>query len=206
MAKIYYANNAGRPDNDGYCIDWAPTLSHDIYNNHFGFKKAEKTTLEDFINHKDSTRAKSEYAAIKAAVLPKKISILNIALTDEFIEGDISKTQLYLENLYKENPLIFREVFEATYLQLFIEKPIVFYNFICNIASIDYSWLEEKADSLIIVALSHNSSLVNEATIRAIEYWEQPKHIEYLKQIREFDVPWLNDYKNQVIECLRIPN
>jgi hypothetical protein len=132
------------------------------------------------------------------------LSIKNFLINDEYVEGDVSKTQLYLESLYYKNSDIFRNAFQKAWLDLYaLEDPSYLYTFICISAAIDYEWLGDKADVLIISGCCHDNPQVNEAAIRAAESWEQSQHMSFLSNIRPFNINWLDIYKEQVIAHLK---
>jgi len=128
--------------------------------------------------------------------------IADMAVADDFVPGELSKTGLYLENLYRKDKALFRDCFQKAWLELFIRDERHMANFICIASTLDYDMLEDRADTLVIAGFSHVSTLVNEAVIRAVEMWEQEKHIEYLKNMRPANIGWLDNYKDSVIRDL----
>ncbi|PRB57231.1 hypothetical protein CQ001_19135 [Erwinia billingiae] len=76
-------------------------------------------------------------------------------------------------------------------------------NFINFASTIDYSWLGNKADALVMGVCSLPDILVCEAAIRAVESWGESSHIPVLERMRKFDVEWVEDYKLAVIRYLR---
>lgn len=132
-----------------------------------------------------------------------KNSIIDCLKSDEFIEGETSKTVMMLESIYLKEPDIFGDVFQLVWLYLFGQENSYELRKLVNMASsIEYEWLNDKADALVLSACGHKDIYVNEAAIRAAESWEQPTHAQYLRNIKLFDVPWLEDYKQSVIEFL----
>ncbi|HDY7398697.1 TPA: hypothetical protein RRF16_004309 [Klebsiella pneumoniae] len=129
--------------------------------------------------------------------------IISLIKSEDYVEGEITKTQIYLESLYKENKYLFKESFQKTWVKLFSAKPNTLRNFVCVASCLDYSWLEDKALVLVLGASNHQDKYVNEAALRAAEAWENPDFISILENIKKFDVDWLDDYKEQVIEFLR---
>lgn len=128
--------------------------------------------------------------------------IVDFILDDEFIEGQISKSQLYIENLYYQDADILRDSFQKAWLSIYSQGEYAVFTFISIASSISYEWLGDRADTLIFAGYSHASELVNEATIRAIESWEQPSHIALLKEMKPLEIQWLEDYKQNVIKYL----
>ena len=142
-------------------------------------------------------KAKFEIESARAT-----LTIYRLIKTDEFIEGEISKTEIYFKKLYAESIDIFRESFQKAWLELYKDSKEDFTTFLNISSGIPYRWLEDRAESLVLAACAHSDPLVNEAAIRAIESWEQPSHQSYLKQIRDFNIPWLDEYKKEIIKQL----
>lgn len=129
--------------------------------------------------------------------------LIRILKQDEFIPGEISKTQLFLENILLKEIDLFREVFQKTWLKLFIESNTNhIIDFISMASYFEYEDLDDRADALIICGCSHVDVRVNEATIRVVESWEQEKHVAYLKNIKPSSYAWLEKYKENVMNKL----
>jgi hypothetical protein len=135
----------------------------------------------------------------------KKAKLIKETLKyDDFIPGDVSKTQLLFENLYKDNVSIFREAYQKCWLDLYRHNDTEnFIKFISISSDLDYEILQERADSLIIAGYAHIEPLVMESAIRAIEKWQQADHIHYLMNMRPSEIDWIESYKLEVIEDLQ---
>lgn len=154
-------------------------------------KKAASSSL----NHKNDQAFNADaYAEI----------IRDMLITDDYIPGESSKTGLYLENLYRKDMSLFRDSFQKAWLELYRYNEHHIANFICIASSLEYEMLEDRADALIIAGYGHISPLVNEAVIRAVEMWEQEKHIDYLTNMRPTNINWLDKYKDNVIQDLKL--
>ena len=137
-------------------------------------------------------------------IIKKQKMILSLLKSDDYVEGEITKTQLYFESISKENLYVFREVFQRTWLELFRKKnAYALRKFICIASCLEYEQLGDKADAIIIAASVHEDKFVNEASLRAAEAWGEPELVLYLENIRDFSIKWLNDYKTTVIDYLR---
>ncbi len=130
-------------------------------------------------------------------------AIIDILKSDDFIPGELSKTELYLENLHAKNVSLFRDSFQKAWLELYRDNENHIANFICISSSLDYDLLEDRADTLVIAGYAHISPIVNEAVIRAIEMWGQEAHIAYLENMRPTEISWLDDYRDEVIRDLK---
>ncbi len=129
--------------------------------------------------------------------------IVSFAMSDDFVEGEVSKTQLYLEKLYLKNPYLLRDSFTIAWVKLFgMDDENHIYTLASVASCLPYEWLEYQGATLIIGCSSHSSMLVNEACLRLAESWEQPEHASYLSKMRPFDYAWLEDYRKSVIAYL----
>jgi hypothetical protein len=122
---------------------------------------------------------------------------------DDIVAGEISKAEMYLERLYFEDKEVFSESLQKTTLLSFTEKPYVLSRLLNAVSSLDYEWLNSKADLMVITGCAHNDLAVNEAAIAAAESWGKSCFIGYLEAIRPFSIDWLENYKNQVLDYLR---
>ncbi|EPA0982231.1 hypothetical protein ACQZVD_000791 [Vibrio parahaemolyticus] len=154
-----------------------------------------RKTSSSSLNHKNDQPFDADtYAEI----------IRDMLITDDYVPGESSKTGLYLENLYRKDIVIFRDSFQKAWLELYRHNEHHIANFICIASSLEYEMLEDRADALIIAGYGHVSPLVNEAVIRAVEMWEQEKHIDYLTNMRPTNIAWLDKYKDSVIQDLKL--
>lgn len=129
--------------------------------------------------------------------------IINLIKSDEYIEGEISKTGLYLENLHAKDEYIFRMCFQKVWLELFkLKNPLLLSTFIGISSTLEYSWLEDTADTLILGAYSHTNTYVIDAVLRAVESWENPGHLAYLEQMRPLEIDWLEEYRQSILKFL----
>lgn len=124
--------------------------------------------------------------------------------SDEYVDGEISKTQVFLEALYNENRLVFERVFKKAWLYVFLSpKSSSLSDFILTAATLEYSMLNESADIMLIGSWSHASLDVKDAVLRAAESWQNPKHSEYLEKMTDIDDLYISEYRGKVIESLR---
>lgn len=137
-------------------------------------------------------------------VIKKQKMTLSLLKSEDYIEGEITKTQLYFESTYNENPFVFREVFQKTWLELFRKKNAhELRKFICISSCLEYEMLKDKADTIILAASVYEDKFVNEASLRAAEAWGNPQLASYLDAMRDFGIHWLDEYKKSVIDYLR---
>lgn len=163
--------------------------------------KTNKTSIQADSGYfiKDDNLDKS----IEILAIKKQKMILALLKSEDYIEGEITKTQLYFESVYAENPLVFREAFQNTWLELFRQrKANELRKFICIASCMDYDTLKDRADAIILAASVFEDKFVNEAALRAAEAWGDSKLALYLTGMRNFGIAWLDDYKKSVIEYL----
>ena len=126
---------------------------------------------------------------------------LSYLKSENYIEGEITKTQIYLEALHDKNKSLFLEVFQQLWLSVYY-TPEYLRDYLCIAASMDYKLMKDRADVLILGCASHEDILVQEAAIRAFEAWENPEHALHLRSMRKFEEKWIEDYKQRTIEFL----
>ncbi|CAK4070097.1 hypothetical protein [Vibrio sp. 16] len=133
------------------------------------------------------------------------IELTQFVLRDDYIEGEVSKTQLYLEKMLLDKGVAtFKESFQKAWLRLFaLDNPKHLYTFASIASCIPYEWLDTHGVALIIGCSAHKNNLVNEACIRMAESWERPEHAKYLENIEPFSVDWLEEYRLETIEFLK---
>lgn len=153
-----------------------------------------KKTVSSSLNNNEKVFKADKYAEI----------ITDLLITDDYVPGESSKTGLYLENLYRKNNALFKDSFQKAWLGLYSRNENHIANFISIASSLEYEMLEDRADALIIAGYAHRSPLVNESVIRAVEMWEQEKHIDYLTNMRPTGINWLDKYKDNVIQDMKL--
>ncbi|EKB14486.1 hypothetical protein [Aeromonas veronii] len=164
-------------------------------------------SADDGMNSSNSA-AKVNYKDIGKVIdkrVEKKFEEFKILFSrDEYVDGEVSRTQLFFENLYRENKLVFERLFQKAWLHVFLDKkPSSLSDFILISASLDYSMLNENADVILVGSWSHKSLDVKDAILRAAESWQNPKHSAFLEQMVDIDDECLSEYKTRVMESLR---
>lgn len=130
------------------------------------------------------------------------IMVFDLLKSEDYIEGEISKTQIYLESLHDKNISLFNNVFQKSWLSLYTKSASELRKYLCVASCLDYNLVRENADTLILGGASHSNFLVNEAALRAAESWGQAKFLGYLREMRDFDAEWLQNYKLSVMDYL----
>lgn len=161
-----------------------------------------------------SSRRENLYTSSGVAAFPELIQevekkraakqIISFVVNDDFIEGEITKTQLYLEKLRLKNKYLFIEAFTSAWVDLYgADNEKHLYTLISICSCLPYEWLNQHGDALILGCCSHSSTMVNEACIRLAESWEEPKHAEQLEKMKPFDCKWLENYRLETIDYLK---
>lgn len=180
-----------------------------VYSDVSVFSKKNNNQLKIVDNHISSNnqiRVGKRSTRFDSGIFEREVKLninmlLDLLRSEDYIEGEITKCQLFLESLYTKESHVFSEVFQQAWLRLYNDS-YELRKYLCIASSLDYEILKDKADVLILGGASHKDYLVNEASLRAAEAWSDPRFLTYLKGIREFEFDWLNDYKKSVIDYL----
>lgn len=160
-------------------------------------------TIRNYVRSVNSTIAPN--STFNTSVERCAIELTQFVLKDDYIEGEVSKTQLYLEKMYLDKGVsVFKEAFQKAWVRLFaLDNPKHLYTFASIASCIPYEWLDTHGVTLIIGCSAHKSNLVNEACIRMAESWEVSEHARYLENITPFSVDWLEEYRLETIDFLK---
>lgn len=165
------------------------------------------STINNRINATNSALSfnHSDYEKIIERKIAEKTDEFKLIFSrDEYIDGEVSRTQVFFESLYHENKIIFEAVFKKSWLHVFLDpKPSSLSDFILIAATLDYSMLNDNADIILVGSWSHKSLAVKDAILRAAESWQNPEHSDFLERMTDIDDEYLSEYKTRVIESLR---
>lgn len=180
---------------DGNNIVYVDVKSHELLHSktNGGFQLETES-----INQGSSTKQDFEIQVSKCTS-----RLIELTCSEDYIEGEISKTQIYLEFLYDKNQELFQESFQRAWVQLYRMDDYHVKNFINFASTIEYEWLGNKADAMIMGVCSLENELISEAAIRAVESWGEKSFVSVLERMRKFDADWVEEYKEAVIEYLR---
>ncbi|HCE2193706.1 hypothetical protein [Vibrio parahaemolyticus] len=159
-----------------------------------------------FRSHLQSVNSTSSFTNLFGITAERcAAELTQFVLRDDYVEGDVSKTQLYLEKLYLDKGVrIFREAFQKCWVRLFaLDNPKHLYTFACIASCLPYEWLDTHGITLILGCAAHKHYLVNEACIRMAEAWETSEHAKHLENMTPFDIDWLEEYRLETIEFLK---
>lgn len=132
----------------------------------------------------------------------KASEICRFVKSENCVDGEITRTQLYLEKLYNQDKDVFRESFQKAWLSMF-KNELEITNLLNVVSMMDYNLFGDFGDSMVVGTFSHESCLVREASVKVIESWEQSNFVEYLESMKPFEEQWLEDYRQEVLDILK---
>ncbi|MCF5910834.1 hypothetical protein K3H35_18850 [Aeromonas veronii] len=192
-----FDNNGGTLScTSNYSFYNAPSVSSYNLTSNIEPNSGEGVNIEKIIEEKTNETAENYY-----------LEFMRIFLRDDFVEGEISVSELFLERIANEYPIAFSKFFHKIWKELFFTNhdTVLACRFINFVASIDYDLIgKTNADFMLIAALGHKSSQLNESALRAIEFWSQPHFKEILENIRSFTDESLNEYKRKVVIYIEV--
>lgn len=180
---------------------------HDSFDSSSSYSKRNIKTRDSYAEttaQDESSQRESFQTKHKKIIDERAAELSRIVRKDEYIEGENSLAQIYMERLFVEDPDIFFYVYQKTWIGFFDrDKEIELYKFISFSSAIPYEYLGDFATALILSACANRSCAIREAAIRAAECWGRPEHAVHLEAMSDFNEKWLNNYKSQVIEYLK---
>ncbi len=124
---------------------------------------------------------------------------LSIIDDDIFEFGYISKSEIFIKNLIKNNPSEIKLWLNEIFLKYFNDVNTT--TAILHVIShLEYEIIKPTGPTIAIAATRHKDVTVRDCAIRAFENWG-PCSLIYLKSLH-FEEKWLMDYMNQVITDL----
>lgn len=75
--------------------------------------------------------------------------------------------------------------------------------FLALLSSFDVETIPLTSLLSVTSLYSHKSDVVKESVLSTVECWEWPDIVEYLERMEDFKRPYLQKYKEEVIENLR---
>ncbi|WP_143745842.1 hypothetical protein [Massilia sp. KIM] len=142
----------------------------------------------------------------EAALRRNKISVdaqvkfAEIAKSEHFEYGYTPPSERYLSSFAKEYPELLGNVVQSIYLKM-AGEPTVVVALLNAIGAMSYDSVKPFGQITAVAAVTNPSVEVKEAAIRVYEAWGHPEGISILRDI-ECPWPWLDRYRNQVIQDL----
>ena len=127
--------------------------------------------------------------------------ITTLILKDDFIDGEISESEKYMEVAYKsDNFDCIKEALMKVYTNNFSNSHIVV-GILMMISRVPYDAIEPKGTLMALGSLSHKNLEVRDRVIQCFERWNSKKGLVILKSI-ECSPAWLQNYANKVISFI----
>lgn len=125
---------------------------------------------------------------------------LRLLRNDTLETGYYSNSELFVKAKMKENPLFTKDWLNRVFFENF-KNPDILVKFLDIISDIDYEVMKPQGMTMALAASSHQDEEVQEYSIRVFEKWGNADALQVLKYIK-FEVDWLTEYLEQVIEDL----
>lgn len=125
---------------------------------------------------------------------------LRLLRNDTLETGYYSNSELFVKAKMKENPLFTKDWLNRVFFENF-KNPDILVKFLDIISDIDYEVMKPQGMTMALAASSHHDEEVQEYSIRVFEKWGNADALQVLKYIK-FEVDWLTEYLEQVIEDL----
>ena len=145
----------------------------------------------------------NEESAIVPASIGKwfSISLLQKMHDDDFIAGETSASERYIEGIATEYgwPTTMGWL-NTVYLDNY-SNPEVLTGLMHCISHFDFDNVKPAGPTMALGVLQHEDYFVRDYAVRAFENWNDKEAIPILRAL-SCDAPWLQDYVNQVIASL----
>lgn len=123
--------------------------------------------------------------------------------SDDSQLGEPSKTKDLMVDLYNENASAFLMAYQKLWWDFFENgNDDALYSLVMKSASIPHGYFSHYAKVMVSACANHKSLVIQEATIKAVDMWGDPSFIGVLKQMRPFEIAWMERYKISVIDSL----
>lgn len=117
---------------------------------------------------------------------------------DDFIDGEISKSEQYIRELVLGDELtMIRDALNHIYETSF-DQPHILVGVLTIVSSLPYDTFAPDAQTIAIGALSHKDLEVRDKAIQCFERWNSKKGLDYLRRFK-FEPAWLQRYVDRVI-------
>ncbi|MCT4662770.1 MAG: hypothetical protein N4A40_12985 [Tissierellales bacterium] len=120
---------------------------------------------------------------------------------EEFEVGYFSKTGQYFKEKLEANRLISMTALNKCLMDNF-EKSDIVYGIFSIISEFEYEEMYPEAVSMLLNGGVYDDDNVKEAVVRIFEHWCNEDSLRLIQKVK-FSDPWLEDYKNEVIEDIK---
>ncbi|WP_438335832.1 hypothetical protein ACSYAE_16975 (plasmid) [Edwardsiella tarda] len=186
----------------------ATTNIEDVHFNGSADLEVTKTKAKsDFFNEILKSSKRNSSSSDFSYFDDEKLSnyIYNTFLYDDISYESTPKTKYVIENISRELgvqkvdyallDILSKKIFKST------DEDIV--KFLALLSSFDVETIPLTSLLSVTSLYSHKSDVVKESVLSTVECWEWPDIVEYLERMEDFKRPYLQKYKEEVIENLR---
>lgn len=152
------------------------------------------------IESDDIQKKFAQYKKIKVDEYSEEI--LSIFMNDEFIDGEISQSEVYMEKHFNENTSIYILGALNDILIKNFDAPHVLEGILTMLSSISYKAASPEGVSMCASLLGHKSLEVKDKAVQTFERWNSKKGIIILENL-DCTPMWFQNYINDVISALK---
>ena len=165
--------------------------------------KAKSDFFNEILKSSKRNSSSSDFSYLDDKKLPNYI--YNTFLYDDISYESTPKTKYVIENISRELgvqkvdyallDILSKKIFKSS------DEDIV--KFLALLSSFDVETIPLTSLLSVTSLYSHKSDVVKESVLSTVECWEWPDIVEYLERMEDFKRPYLQKYKEEVIENLR---
>ena len=165
--------------------------------------KAKSDFFNEILKSSKRNSSSSDFSYLDDEKLPNYI--YNTFLYDDISYESTPKTKYVIENISREVgvhkvdyallDILSKKIFKSS------DEDIV--KFLALLSSFDVETIPLTSLLSVTSLYSHKSDVVKESVLSTVECWEWPDIVEYLERMEDFKRPYLQKYKEEVIENLR---
>ena len=165
--------------------------------------KAKSDFFNEILKSSKRNSSSSDFSYLDDEKLPNYI--YNTFLYDDISYESTPKTKYVIENISRELgvqkvdyallDILSKKIFKSS------DEDIV--KFLALLSSFDVETIPLTSLLSVTSLYSHKSDVVKESVLSTVECWEWPDIVEYLERMEDFKRPYLQKYKEEVIENLR---
>ncbi|MCF5725780.1 hypothetical protein K3H43_00040 [Aeromonas veronii] len=124
--------------------------------------------------------------------------------SDDSQLGEPSRVKDLIVELYNDNRQAFFSAYQKLWLDLYESgNDDALYSLIMKSASLPNEYFSSYAKVMVCGCTNHESIIIQEAAIKAVDMWGDAKFIDVLTRMRKFDISWLEQYRLSVIDSLQ---
>lgn len=182
--KVFFLNNELQETTDGndtakreisYCASFSLPISY---------------------NNIDIEKAVLVYRDMKIEIAVNEISTL--ISRDEFIDGEVSKSEKYMESVYQGDDFdCIKEALMKVYTKNFSDSHMM-EGILMMISRVPYASVDPQGTVMALGLLAHKDLGVRDKAIQCFERWNSKRGLAILKNIK-CSPKWLQNYADKVI-------